>query len=63
MHAEKKINQKCNIKEKDLARALKEFNEHIIEKCIKEFINCPNQGCILKSLIEEERCQTIFQKQ
>lgn len=30
----------------DWARKLKELSEHIIEKSPKEFINCPNKGCI-----------------
>ena len=47
------LNMKCKNAGCSWVGKLKDYREHIIEKCPKEFINCPNQGCIFKSRREE----------
>ena len=47
------LNMKCrNISCKWIGK-LKDYKEHIYKICPKEFINCPNKGCIIKLRREE----------
>ena len=47
------LNMKCKNLGCSWAGKLKDYRHHITEKCPKEFINCPNPGCIFKSRREE----------
>ena len=47
------LNIKCKNSNCGWVGKIKYYKEHIREKCPKEFINCPNKGCIFKSRREE----------